>query len=307
MSNFFLKLSKRGAPKYLILLLDSWYSSQRLFVKWGQIISPGFGMSNGIRQGSKLSPHLFNVYIDQLSLDLQNSRVGCHIAGKAANHFGYADDLALIAPSVKGLNALLEICDRFAKRNDIIYSTIKSKCMMIHAGRRPSFVPPPVYLSNDALEYVESFRYLDHIITTNFRDDSDIEREIKSLNIRGNIIVRKFGFLQKEVKCELFRAYCYPLYTCALWANFNQSSIKRLKVAYNNIMRRLVYVAPWQSASHMFGSLGVRSFDETIRVCSYKLRERVGSCENKVLRTLCYSDAALFSKQRVHWRLVLYR
>ena len=66
---------------------------------------------------------------------------------------------------------------------------------MIHAGRRPSFVPPPVYLSNDALEYVESFRYLGHIITTNFRDDSDIEREIKSLNIRGNIIVRKFGFL----------------------------------------------------------------------------------------------------------------
>ena len=132
----FLKLSKRGAPKYLILLLDSWYSSQRLFVKRGQIISPAFGMSNGIRQGSKLSPHLFNVYIGQLSLDLQNSRVGCHIAGKAANHFGYADDLALISPSVKGLNALLEICDRFAKQNDIIFSTTKSKCMMIHAGRR---------------------------------------------------------------------------------------------------------------------------------------------------------------------------
>ena len=72
-------------------------------------------MSNGIRQGLTLSPFLFNVYIDELNYRLSRSKIGCHIAGEPANNFGYADDLAIIAPSVKALNALLNICDDFAR------------------------------------------------------------------------------------------------------------------------------------------------------------------------------------------------
>ena len=102
------------------------------------------------------------------------------------------------------------------------------------------------------------------------KDDEDIMREIRSLNARGNVIIRKFGFLSLEVKCQLFKTYCYILYACALWSNYNRGTLNRLTVSCNNIMRRLANVPPWTcSASHMFGSLGVRSFQETLRNCSY--------------------------------------
>ena len=245
----FIKLLERGTPVYLIMLLEDWYTRQKLFIKWNNCISQSFGMSNGIRQGSKISPHLFNVHIDELNEALCNARVGCHIAGKAANNFGYADDLALVAPSAKALNSLLRLCDEFAVRNDIEFSTAKSVCMMIPSGPNATFDPPNIFLSGAILEYVTKFKYLGHTITNNFKDDEDILREIRSLNARGNVLIRKFGFLSIETKCELFKSYCYPMYTCALWTNYNQSTINRLKVAYNNIMRRLAYVPPWNSAS----------------------------------------------------------
>ena len=297
----FCKMLQRGVPTYLILLLENWYTEQKLFVKWNNSMSQSFGMKNAIRQGSKLSPYLFNVYIDELNEALCNSKVGCHIAGKAANNFGYADDLALAAPSAKALNTLLEICDNFAARNDIVYSTAKSVCMMVPAGTRATFEPPDIHLSGSTLQYVTKFKYLGHIITNSMKDDEDIMREIRSLNARGNVIIRKFGFLSLEVKCQLFKTYCYPLYTCALWSNYNQGTLNRLKVAYNNIMRRLAHVPPWSSASHMFGSLGVRSFQETLRNCSYSLMRRIDQCPNNFIQVLSSSDASRLSRHRNRW------
>ena len=257
-------------------------------------------------QSSLQSPYLFNIYIDQLNVLLCNSRVGCHVAGKSACSFGYADDLALVAPSAKALNALLEICDQFADNNDITFSTEKSLAMLVHIGSHATFTPPPVFLSGSSLQYVDRFKYLGHIITADFKDDEDIMRELRNLNVRGNMLVRKFGFLSLDVKCDLFKTYCYPIYTCALWSRYNQASINRLKVAYNNIMRRLSHVPPWGSASFMFGMLGVRSFQEIIRTHAYSLMRRIDCSPNSFIVSLLSSDAALFSNQRRNWMQILH-
>ena len=97
------------------------------------------------------------------------------------------------------------------------------------------------------------------------------------------------------------------MYTSALWANYTQAVMRQLKVAYNNIMRRLAYVPPWQSASHMFGSLGVRSFGESIRNSAYGLMQRVEQCPNDLMRKLVRSDVAFVSIQRTRWHSILVR
>ena len=143
-SKLFSKLVSRGVPKYLICLLKNWYQNQSLFIRWGNIISEGFGMTNGIRQGSKLSPHLFNVYLDELNEGLVNSNLGCHIGGVPMNNFAYADDLALVGPSARAINGLLQICDRYAVAHDVIFSTTKSECMCIQSSSssiRLNFLP----------------------------------------------------------------------------------------------------------------------------------------------------------------------
>jgi len=44
-------------------------------------------------------------------------------------------------------------------------------------------------------------------------DDDDIERERRKLAVRGNMLIRKFGLCSNEIKCLLFRSFCYQLYT----------------------------------------------------------------------------------------------
>ena len=83
-------------------------------VKWCDIMSRAFRVSNGVRQGGILSPHLFCLYIDDLIQRLNRSNTGCNLNGQMINNLGYADDMTLLSPSPKGLQALVNICEDYS-------------------------------------------------------------------------------------------------------------------------------------------------------------------------------------------------
>ena len=67
-------------------------------IKWGKNSSTYFNVSNGVRQGGVLSPEMFAIYIDDLSLYLAMCKSGCYIDDQIMNHVMYADDICLLAP-----------------------------------------------------------------------------------------------------------------------------------------------------------------------------------------------------------------
>ena len=105
----FKKLLNRGVPILLVRILLYWYRTQTFCIKWGTMTSCFFSVSNGVRQGGILSPYLFAIYMDDLSVTLNNAKVGCHTNNRCANHMLYADDLCVIAPSPRGLQSLLDM------------------------------------------------------------------------------------------------------------------------------------------------------------------------------------------------------
>ena len=107
------KLLKRGVPKYVVYILQLWYSSQKMSVKWGGFISSDFNVSCGVKQGSIISPYLFNIYMDELSSNLSEHKIGCFINDKIVNHFIYANDIVIFCPSLSGLQLLLCSCEKY--------------------------------------------------------------------------------------------------------------------------------------------------------------------------------------------------
>jgi hypothetical protein len=97
LSLLFKKLSQKVAPILIRFLIFS-YIHQECVVSWNGVNSSSFTILNGVRQGAVLSPSLFNLYIDNLFNDLSQSGYGCEIQDLYFGCFGYADDIALVAP-----------------------------------------------------------------------------------------------------------------------------------------------------------------------------------------------------------------
>jgi len=62
-----------------------------------------FVIFNGVKQGGILSPFLYAVYIDELSLCLESENTGCRLSKLIINHLLFADDAVVFAFSAKGL------------------------------------------------------------------------------------------------------------------------------------------------------------------------------------------------------------
>ena len=137
-----------------------WYANQTMCVRWGRIYSASFTVSNGVRQGGILSPYLFNVYVDDLSLSLNSLSVGCLLSDVKINHLMYADDLVLLAPSVAGLNKLIRSCETYGASHDIKYNFSKSAIMIFRTKLLSGANLPVFKLHDNVLSQVYEYSYL---------------------------------------------------------------------------------------------------------------------------------------------------
>ncbi|CAL4144050.1 unnamed protein product, partial [Meganyctiphanes norvegica] len=161
-------------------------------------MSDSFYVSNGVRQGGILSPHLFNVYMDDLSVRLKRIYAGCKIANKIINHLFYADDLVLLCPSHRGLQELLQTCEQYAQMHDIIFNTKKSVVMIRRSNLLKNAVVQPFMLCKENLSVVSEARYLGHYMTADGKDEKDMTKACRLLYAQGNSLIRNFICLQKR-------------------------------------------------------------------------------------------------------------
>ena len=123
-----------------------WFSRQCVYVKWGSMLSQSFHATNGVRQGGILTPHLFNVYINELRIRLNSQFFGCHINSICYNHLIYADPTVLLAPLPKALQMLIDICVAFGIENYIVYKEERTKCMCIKPSVMKDLYVPMFHL-----------------------------------------------------------------------------------------------------------------------------------------------------------------
>ena len=301
------KMLSRNTPAFIVRILAFWYSTQSLTVRWGNTYSNNFLVSNGVKQGGILSPRLFNihVYMNDMSVLLNDSNIGGKIGGILVNHLSYADDICLISLSSRGMSQLLEICSNFAITHSLTYNTKKSMCMCF-TPKSINFVKPSFMLNNNVIPYVENCKYLGIVIHLQ-SDMYDIKRQIRKFYANTNMLLRKFSICSYQVKCHLFRSYCANMYCPYFWFNKSKTCLKKLQICYNNSLRRLLRIPKRSSASEMFVNLNIPAFGELLRKCVFGFCFRLDNCNiNNIIGSITRSSVVYNSKCWQWWYKVLH-
>ncbi|XP_047991509.1 uncharacterized protein LOC125230414 [Leguminivora glycinivorella] len=211
---------------------------------------------------------------------------GCYVGGTCVNSLSYADDMVLLAPSVSALEKLLVHCETYALIHGLEYNTKKSEVLVFRAGNIKPYYVPPILLNSSPLKVVDKVKYLGHVLTSDLKDDLDIERERRALAVRSNMITRRFARCSSDVKITLFKSYCQSLYTSSLWIKYTKRAYNALRVQYNNAFRMLMGLPRRCSASGMFVAARTDSFQEIIRKNIVSLLSRVRCSPNSILREI---------------------
>ena len=94
------------------------------------------------------------MYFDGLIRRLEAKGIGCFIGRRYCGVFGYADDLALVSPTIHGLKEMIKICEDYACEFDIMFNPKKSKLMCYNVLLDTKPIISSFFLYGKKLPYV---------------------------------------------------------------------------------------------------------------------------------------------------------
>ena len=113
------------------------------------------------------------IYVDQLILEVRNSGLGCQIGGHFLGVGVYADDIFLLSASLNGLQSMVNICQNFANKYNLKFSTnlvpakSKTKCIVFSSETSDRQNLPPIRLGNVSLPWVQDLKHLGNTLQSN--------------------------------------------------------------------------------------------------------------------------------------------
>ena len=148
-------------------LLNSLYSRSACSIKLGINKTNTFSYRRGVRQGCILSPLLFNLFVNELPLSLNQNGTDPFILpnGSKLNSVLYADDLVILSKSKQGLDKCLKILESFNTKWLLNINYKKTKIIIFHkTGRKQKNLS--FYINITSTEIVQEYTYLGIIINS---------------------------------------------------------------------------------------------------------------------------------------------
>ena len=267
-----------GIPQYLLNAIANIYQDTPY-----TFANVTFRTCMGLKQGCPLSPLLFAIYIADMEKVLRNGTGGAGgvVVGRVKFFMlAYADDMVILAERPTDLQEMLNILQRYAKRNDLVINAAKSKVMRFsgngHLSKRNWTY------GNEELEEVKSFVYLGFTFTSSGRHKKHIEglassgkRRVASVwsiaekNFTENFIIRR----------QMFYSLVRPAFTygCEIFGYEECEELERVQRMY---FRWTLGVAPWTKKHLLYHETNTEPLKITLglRAMSYEERSLNSPC-----------------------------
>ena len=285
-------LKNAGLPQAIIDVLRNWYGKLVVNVRWGSDYSTTFSVFNGTRQGSVISPTLFNVFINLFIVQLRELGVGCVIKNMFVGCILYADDMILLCPSVKGLQSMLNLCTSVANSLSLVFNTSKSMCIAI--GKLAKLLTQPMSLGTGQIDWVDSIKYLGVTITGGTKLGFNNSLVKQNFFAACNCIYAKAKHLDEIIHLMLQESYCLSILTYAVAViKYSTKQEDELNACWNSVYRKLFGFNKWESVKSFICGLGRLDFHHITRIFRTKFYFHVLRTSNMLLNNMFWIHASL--------------
>ena len=162
----------------------------------------------------------------------------CYFCGVFAAALFYADDMAILSPTLKWLTSLLLQYEQYCEEWDICLNAKKSRCLYI--GKQTN-ITYEVMLNGKKVEWAEEWPYLGVVLKSGKTFNCSVTERVKKFYRSVNAILRIDGYSNDLVMLRLIETHCIPILTYAIETIHvsNRDECRQLRVAYNSVFRKI--------------------------------------------------------------------
>jgi hypothetical protein len=255
----FTSLLRTGMPRWVVYLLVDWYGKLQVAVRWMDSLSAYFKVGSGLRQGSSLSPALFNVYINVVILRLRMLDLGCYINKTWVGCILYADDIILLSASAHELQTMLTNCNDSIQDLNLCFNFNKSLCIVF--GPRTPVNLKSVDVHNNVIHWCQTCKYLGILFVSGKRMSCDVDYITRKFYAASNSVFSCCHDLDELLQLQLQRSYCLPILQYAAAAiRLTRPQLRSLNSCWNDVYRKIFKFNRWNSVTEFIGGLGYLNY-----------------------------------------------
>lgn len=275
------KLMRYNFPMPFVILLHNMISEKRFVVcNRGQTSSKEFTIINGLQQGTVNAPILFNLFIHDLLINIENS-------------IGFADDIVIFHADDKIEKINCKLQEKFNTAEK--YSTDWN--MKINAEKCETILFRPSYdkcnynikkkwkdfgivslLQNKNVANSEVVKYLginlDKFLYFNFHVNKQIEKARKAFFNYKSLFYSKY--IDKRVKIIMYQSLVRPIisYGCPIWFNISPSYMEKIRKFERKCLRSCtqLYRSPSSNFTNYFSNKLLYNASQITRIDNFIIK-----------------------------------
>ncbi len=206
-------LQQKGVSNTLVERIKSMYQRCESCVQTSHGLSEWFKVSIGLRQGSVLSPILFDVVMDEM-LRRVDPRME-EEEGQGTKTLIYADDIVELGDSAEEVQQKVNKWNEVTEEFGMKVSIVKSELLVLQRGKKSLRHKNRIKLRGVELQEKEEFQYLGSMVTNEAKMENEVKRRV-GLAEKFYQKVRKLVWNEqfpKKCKMLLYKQYYLPILT----------------------------------------------------------------------------------------------
>ena len=206
-------LSSIGVSGKLFGAIRSLYSSISSCVRINHLTTDWFNVSSGLRQGCCLSPLLFNLFINEVALQIKSRGKGVQVGNDIVSILLYADDVVLLADNPTDLQLMIDSLLDWCNTNGMAINSKKSN--VVHF--RPNSEPRSNFefsCRTEKLAVVDRYSYLGVTLTEFLDFDVTAKIIAQSASRALGLLIAKYknmNGMPYDVFTKLYESTVWPI------------------------------------------------------------------------------------------------